>query len=353
MTLSILVPLILVAGIAPEQMRAIVADRLGRLDKLVIEMTWQNFVNPVSHSPLDRDSWVPYVWDLKHPHRVKIVRPDLLDEGLTDDPEKGYVPVISSVFDGTFVRKHVRPDRDGRTVYSINRQGVGVAEFWEHPTLQIFDIDIHGGCIPQLNLVRLFDEFAPALVGGVGDMSTYVATIPCDGWTLHLELDLNSRGTPVHGRTSYEFITAEAEPGTVEFFTLATTEVNGAELPLETVVASFNPNVNRQKRCVFHNVVTSVSVDPTLTASDIRIVPELRNANVTRVGADGLNTQRIYDADGSIVRTTTFAGVQSVVDGSFVSGQSLRWRWLIPATAAATAVATLLVLRFVVRPAAP
>lgn len=245
------------AGIPAQEMRELVARRLSQLDKLRIEMTSRVFTCPAGKSPLDRANWQESRWGIAYPHRIKLVRPDLLDEKLVDVPEKGYVPVVTSVFNGGAVRRHVRPDKNGRTVYSVVDWDPQVGSYAEIPLLQVLDVHIQDSLVPQLNLLRLFDEHAVTLVRGVGDVSTYTASLDRGTCVIQFEFDLNARGTPLRFKTVLGFQDNGLQPGTWEMYTLRTQEVNGAEFPVESVVTVFNPNVFTTHCGVHYFEVTS------------------------------------------------------------------------------------------------
>lgn len=346
----VLLPLILVLGSAPPEMREIVADRLARLDKLRIEMTTESFTCPDGASPFDRALWNP-VHGFAFEHRVVVVRPNLLDEKLTDLPERGYVPVVSSVFDGAFVRRHVRPTRGGHTLYAVCEGDVQAGVFRAVPLLQVLDIHIQDSLIPQLNLLRLFDEYDVTLVRDLPEIATYVASVNAPGGGVwHYEFDLNAHGTPLRFKTVLDFNQGDALPATWEMFILETADVNGAEFPMESIVTIQNPNVGNVTYGLHYFRVTSVTVDESLTAADVRIEPELRNALVRTTGQDGWDERHTYDADGNLINTETFGGPQVLADGTYVSRASLRWRWLVPAGGGVVGLAAIMALRLVSRP---
>lgn len=334
-------------GIAPREMRELVAQRLSRLDKLRIEMTSKRFILPAGKSAFNRANWEEGRGGIAFPHRILLVRPDLLDENLVNVPEKGYAPLVTSVFDGGAVVRKVLPDKNGRTKYNVVEWDPQVSFYGSVPLLQVLDVHIQDSFVPQLNLLRLFDEYPVALVRGVGEVSTYTASIDHGPVVVGFEFDLNARGTPLRFKTVLNFQKPGLRPATWEMYTLRTQEVSGAEFPVESVVTVFNPNVVTTFGNVHYFEVTSVSVDPNLSPDDVRIVPELRNANVTVGGADGRNRARWYDANGSVVYDKEYLNPQSAVNGPLASRESLRWRWLIPAGSCAVAVLAVLGLRFV------
>ncbi|MFH1746830.1 MAG: hypothetical protein ABIG44_07265 [Planctomycetota bacterium] len=346
----VLLPFILVMGSAPPEMRETVANRLARLDKLRIEMTTETFTCPDDASPFDRSLWNPG-HGFAFEHRVAVVRPNLLDEKLTDLPERGYVPVVSSVFDGTFVRRHVQPVRGGYTLYAVCEGDVQAGVFRAAPLLQVLDIHIHDSLNPQLNLLRLFDEYDVTLVRDLPEFATYVVTVDMPGsGVCHYEFDLNANGTPLRFKTVLDFNQNDLLPATWEMFILETADVNGAEFPMETIVTIDNPNVGGNTYGLHHFLVTSVAVDESLTAEDVRIVPERRNAMIRTTGQDGWDERHTYDADGNLINTETFGGPQVLADGSYVSRESLRWRWLVPTGGGAVGLAAIMALRLISRP---
>ena len=353
MTSALLVPLVLLfGGVPPDEMRQIVADRLGRLDKLVIEVTAEVLTCPTDVSPLDPNNWTRYGEVYGFPHRVTIVRPNVLDEDLTDEPEKGYVPVVASLADGRYAQRHVRPGPRGFTLYRIGEDSAEHGTFRWMPLLQIFDVHIQDSPIPQLNTLRLFDEYEVTLRGAGESTSTYEVSVPAPehGYTCRYEFDLNGRGTPLRFKTVLEFDAPELLPGTWEMHVLDVVEVNGAELPSEAVVTIDNPNVGDDYYGVHHFLVTApVRVDESLTDEDVRIEPDLHSAVVVTISADATEVRRTYDANGDLIDEELLLSPQSLADGTYASRESLRWRWLIPGGAGALGALAVVALHLVVR----
>lgn len=348
-----------VPGIAPEQMAQIVAERLQALDHLRIEYVHCVRIAPLHGSPLDRTRWEG-IWDTDtgtdladtFEHRITIVRPNALDEWFTDLPDEGYEPVDASVFDGRYVSRHVYPDRDGRDHYSIVGWNVEAGVFRWCPVLQVFDLHVVDSVIPQLNLLRLFEEYDVRLIRSAGGVHTYTVSVPMleYDYTQHFEFDLNGRGTPLRFRTTTEYhaedLSGANTANTREQFVLATAEVNGAELPTEVVVAGYNLHVVDYYG-VHHIVVTSYEVADDLTAESVRIEPELRNSVVTTYRPDHTVLYTTYDVDGQIVEEAETYGPEPWdEDAQVVPRSSLSWRMAIPVVAVLTGVAVVLVLRF-------
>jgi hypothetical protein len=86
-----------------------------------------------------------------------------------------------------------------------------------------------------------------------------------------------------------------------EQHTLATTEVNNAELITEAVVTIQNSNVGTHYG-VHHFIVTEFVLDPKLTKDSIRLQVDRRNAAVSDYSADGSRVKRYYDAEGNLTR---------------------------------------------------
>jgi acyl CoA:acetate/3-ketoacid CoA transferase len=138
-------------------------------------------------------------------------------------------------------------------------------------------------------------------------------------------------------------------------FTLATQEVNGAELVTEAVVSILNPNVIAKASInhygVHHLQVTSVVVDDTLTPADVRIEPRLRDARVNTHRRDGTAVHRTYDSAGNITQEQVTGSAVPPADETahLVPRDSLRWRIAVPAAAAVAAVGACVMLAFVAR----
>jgi hypothetical protein len=347
-------------GTPPDQMAAIVSDRISRLDNLVIEVVRQIYDVQAGESPLDQSAWGELpggTGDAPYPYRLTIHRPNVLCEFLMDRPEWGYVPVRASVFDGQYVHQQVRPDRLGRTTYSVVPGQVQAGIFIACPLLQIFDIHIHDSPIAYLNLARLFSETEVRLVRSVSGVSTYVASLPGNGLVFHYEFDLDQWGTPLRFKTIYEY--PDAQPSILEQFTLEVMEVNGAWLPTDTVTTGWLsidtlasiPEPIAPGYTVQHFQVTSVQFRPDLVPEAVRIEPDRRNASVATYYRDGTAEQVVYDAAGQTIgRVEFFSGAQAVDPlARYLPHDALRWRLAVPVVAVGLGLAAMLTLRAVSR----
>jgi len=344
-------------AIPPAEMAAIASERLSRLDHLVVELTVKCFG---IHS--DAPSFDPADWDQPggfssvHPYRLTIVRPNVLAEYLRDEPEAGFVPNVTSVFDGMTTGYNIRPYK-GKRFYGVVPLPVANTPVTWDPVLQVFDIDMIDSSIPQLNVVRLLEEHSAVCVRSAGGIYTYSVSIrPDDYHEERFDFDLNGRGTPLRVRSVFDYDQAEAAYDIYEQFVLATTEVNGAEFPLETVAFHYsNPRMPNYYN-VFVYSVTDVRSEPDLTPESVRIDIDRRNAVVTEALPDGREVQTWYDENGTVEKTEEWYGVTWTMEEMeriqalpTLSGAALPWRMFIPPVAGAVGVATALGLWFVSR----
>lgn len=311
-----------------------VNNRLQQLDGIVLEIRERRYRTPRAVLPLDRSHWVPSLQGALadgHQRRLTIVRPNALLELLTDVPERGYEPVSYSLVDGEVVSHSVRPTQSGRELYGVI-DGLPLDIFIHTPILQIFDIHLISSSIPHLNVAGLLGEQGASLQRQVGGIRTYAVSVPMSdlGATFNYEFDLNERGTPIRLKSLYEFRSPSGPQTTLferEQFTIRTMEVNGAELPAETVIVSDSPgNVSIDYRTILLVEVTSVSVRPELTVADVRIEPRVRNSIISTVRYGGILESQEYDESGRLV-----ASDSSSPEGKrFAGRESLRWRMAIP-----------------------
>ena len=342
--MGIMLPVImLLGGVPPQEMGAIVAQRLACLDKLVVEYAYREYRVPSDVPPLTRDAWefestLPDGFQ----HRITIVRPAALDEFLTD--MGGWVPVHYSVYGSGVVSRHVRPTSSGRVFYEVSNY-VNHGGFNWTPALDVFDIHIMDSTIPSFNLQRIFEETDVSLVRWVGDVSTYTATQEMAlGMTQHCEFDLSTRGTPLRIKTILEWSRPDGTPVAVshEQFTLATEEVNGAELATEVAIVTAPP-AQAGLDCVGIALieVTSVELHPELTADDVRIEPVHQNSviNTWDYFSENKLTSQAYDENGQLI----------VHNPGSVSRPHYAWRGAVPWVAVAVGLGTALGLVYLGR----
>ncbi|MFH1746591.1 MAG: hypothetical protein ABIG44_06035 [Planctomycetota bacterium] len=299
--------LVLIAGIPPEQMGNVVADRLAALDKLEIEMTLERYNVPLSASPLDRNAWTPIPGpEGGFRHQITVVRPCALGVMLTDD--EGYTPTRYAANENGLVTQRLAPLENGRTFFAESNY-ITHSLLTTAPVLDALDIHIADSSIPLFNLRRIFEETEVALVRTVGPVSTYVASQLMNDTTQHYEFDLSEQGTPLRMKIILEWTMPDGRPAQAvrEQFTLATMAVNGAELPSEVAFVPDPPVAAGLDYTTVTLVrITSATVRPELTAESVALAPEYRNSIVTTW--DYFSEERIstleYDEDGNQVALT-------------------------------------------------
>ena len=332
MTAAIL-SLIALTGIPVEQMAQRVAERLQRLDRLVVEADVEVFTCSAANA-LDRSGWAPVGAGAVHPHRLRIVRPHVVSEFLTDRSDLGYEPVVEAVVDGKYIAHAVRPAPDGKTSWNVSPGAQSGTFSWSR-VLQALDLHFGDTALPQTTLADLFARYPVELVGSDGDVSIYGATIPSNGLVAKIELHLRSDGTPVYTRTTAAYTRPGLQSATLEMWAQSFRTVNDAQLPDDVVVAVRNPNVGGHYG-IQHVTIRAAAVDPALTADSLRITPPGANARVKEVLADGRHVTRTFEADGTLSRTQTTGGPAPIPDGvTFVPRDSVRWRTWVPAIAVA------------------
>jgi len=301
------------AGLSASEMAALVRERLERLDRLVVEVTWETYGMKGPAPLLDQSRWTHRpMRDL--PFRLTIVRPNALIEYLLDDPNFGAEPVTGSVFDGSYVEVSSRPNPSGRMVYMVHpcRVEAGVASMG--PLLQVFDLHLYEAAIPQLNILRLLEEREAVCIRAAGGVYTYAASVRPEAepaYTDYYEFDVNQRGTPLRVKSVLQPDDPERPAFTREQFVLVTREVNGAEFPMETVVRHTNQNVPNWHVFYVYRV-TGVEVRDDLTPEDVRIGVERRNGVVIEYRAlSGREPDRVteYDESGQVIRCEEFYGI--------------------------------------------
>jgi hypothetical protein len=234
-TTAVILSLITPTGIAPAEMRDIVANGFAALDRLVVEFEHTTYTAAGDADVRVPANWIPVPGRVPFRHRVTVVRPNLLDEFLTDLPDSGYELCRRSVFNGTYTRASTA--RDGAPFYDVSQDDVQVQFYRGYPVLQFFDVHLHDSSVSQLNLLRLFDEYDVSLVGDDAEVSSYRTTvfIPVFGHWEDYEFDLNARGTPLRVKSTLRSGTSVR--CTIEQFALDTQDLNGAELITDCVFA--------------------------------------------------------------------------------------------------------------------
>lgn len=301
----------LVCGqISSSDMAELVSERLNRLDRVVLGMDATTWLLPSECDSEDQACW--YYFDgatpIVHKHRLTVVRPGILDEWLTDLPERGFVPVEVSLSDGRVVAKHVRPSDRGWTNYEIV-EGTGHASLFSwSPILQVIDIQIMDSQIPQWNMRRIFQECDVTFVRSNDGINEYRASRDMGSFRQDYEFSLDDRGTPLRFKTIQTYDDSSLHPATWEQRVVNTVDLDGVALPCETLVTIDNPNLNLPYKTLHHFVVTSIEQNTELSCENVRIEPSLRNSSIATYYADGTKVRHIRDANGNVVQTDEVIG---------------------------------------------
>jgi|GEM_PF-4468679 len=330
-------------GLAPAEMADIVAERLRALDKLVLEVTLETFGINGDTPILDPDVWGTPIES--YPFVLTILRPYVRVESLKDDAARGYQPLITYVAPDICVAQPVHPNQqDGRTMYvlSWNTKRSGV----EH-LLEVCELRLMGGADATFDLVALLRHPATRLVSCVGERCTYAAYLPAEAgapWDRYFELELNERGTLLRLKTVLDFNDPKTPCLTQERFTWKTAELNGAELPIDTVITS-QWDLTPHYWAAMRVQVRRAECKEELSLADVQLDVHRQNAHVVEYFADGTSLSTTYDEDGQIIS-------QDRYDPSNTLATRGRWRQAIPPLAVTVGlVAVALLLRFS-RPAA-
>lgn len=326
----------LATGLPPADMADVVAARLQALDGLVVDLTLEVYGAHSDTPVLDPAAW-DTLWDTL-PFRVTILRPNVRVEALKDEPERGYEPVVACIFDGTYTSRHVRPSRRSGRVFYQTLPDVQSGIVRCHPLLQVFDLGIFDAAPPgHLNIVTVLQHPSAILVRSVGGVSTYAASVPMGRFesTIHFEMDINERGTPLRIKTTLDNDHPDLVNSYYEQFALRTTEVNGAELPVETAVTHWGPKFPHYWTVNLYRV-EAVEVRADLSPDDLRIEIVRRDSCVNEHFPDASVHQTEYDEDGRLVwEDRWFSAADSDTgDAEAIKAKhAIRWRMTIPPVA--------------------
>ncbi len=281
-----------------DEMAARLHERAARLDHLVVDLDYNQYRYPLDASPLDASLWEP-TQETEFHDRLFIVRPNVLHEELTDTG--AYAASRTGIVNGRLVRRYEQPTRAGLARWVVNTRSLDVLRYQWCPILFVFDLHFPDSTIPQLNLVRLFDEYAVTPLESVAGLNSYEVLVPMEGFDHRYELDLADDGTPA--RVLVE-ATRRGEPvGTWELQVLETRDVNATAFPIEAIVAVTNFRNGLLWNGLHHFRVRDVQVDPTLSPADLVLEPDHRNAIISD-GEDG--GVIVYDPDGRVVYRRDF-----------------------------------------------
>ncbi len=328
-------------GLVPAEMAEVVAGRLRALDQLIVDVTLESYGGLCGTPSLDPAAWGRELDSV--PLRLTIGRPNLRVEFLKDDEARGHEPVVACVVDGTYTSRHVRPRRpDGRIVYTVawGRERAGV--LWGE-VLQPFDLGLfHCPALGGLNTATVLRHPSAKLVRDAAGVSTYAASLPLDGYSVHVELDLDPRGTPLRLKTIADFDSPNAPSACCEQFLVRTTEVNGELFPVETVTTFWGlPDHWSVSRVL----VNSVETRPELARDDLRIEVDRRQALVIESFPDGRRMATTYDDVGEVISRDVYDPAEAAA----ATQRNTRWRRAVPPVAAVVGFSTALLLTFLSR----
>lgn len=296
-------------GIPPAQMANIVADRLDRLDRLVIDLDVQVFLAPLTAAFDDPSTWDgPYPPGSGARRRVTIVRPQSLEAAWRAGEE---AEGSASAFAPGRTVQRLRSSLTPITVYNVNEDLIDSSTYTTVPTLTMFDVQVHESFVPGLNSLRLLRDYPTELLRVEGDVNTYRTQLQvnCFGetWTETHEFDLNSCGTLLRHRFRREDRDFWFER---EFHVLSTQEVNGAELP--SVFVSMTRNSVTPNFGVHRFTVTAASRDAALVLRDVQIEPDRRNSSIHTTHADLSRLSQRYDENGVLVASSEWGSAREI-----------------------------------------
>ncbi len=288
-----------VSGPLPvEEMSVRLHDRAARLDRLVVDLVYTQYHFPLDASPLDSSLWEP-TQEVEFHDRLYIVRPDVLHDELTD--EGAYAASRTSIVAGRLVRRYQQPTREGMTRWVVNTRSLDLLRYQWCPILFVFDLHLPDSTIPQLNLVRLFDEFEVLPRDSRDGTNSYEVLVPMNGFEHRYELDLADDGTPQ--RVLVEATLRGEIIGAWELQVLETRAVNGASFPIEAIVSVSHRKSEMLWNGLHHFWVRDVQQDETLRTADLALEPEHRNAIISDGEEGGVI---VYDRDGRVLYRRDF-----------------------------------------------
>lgn len=348
------------AGLSPAEMADVVAGHLAGFDRVICDVVFEYFFIEGDAPTLDRSQWVPS--DQRFPYRLTIVRPNLKIESLRDDPEEGYEPLVAYIYNHTYTRRSVRPTHHGAWSYAIVRGTPLAFSVGTHPLLQVFGFQILDSArwYQEFNVVSVLREPSARLVRQVGGLRTYTARARMGRYpySQFFELDVGKGGLVTRMRILLDYDDPQLLDVTDEQIVLATTDLDGTEVPTETVVFRSNPKLPRSHVAMVYRV-EQIERRPELTDEDVRFEVERRNAFVTEedmADETGARIWRYYDAEGR-VRDEDLLGPKTfnpddpneLWRGGEITRSAQRWRWLIGPAAGVVGLLTAGGLAFVAR----
>lgn len=277
-----------------DPMACVLESRAEQLSGLVVELRHDIFARAMQ-ARRENDKETP---DAQHLYRLTIVGSGALSEFLTDDPSAGYEPMAESITGGTYVSRHVRPNKFGMATFSIAEDSVRAGTFRWNPDLAAYDIQLMDCNIPGTNISALIRGGAAKVVGASDVVTKYAADVSEPGQIHHLEFEVAADGLATFVRDTLELVGTENKPIIREMTVRKTAEVGGVRIPTETWMACFNPNVPGLQASTHVLTATNYYVDPTLTAKDVTIPVQRRSAFITTLQRDGAIRSEHFDANG-------------------------------------------------------
>ena len=264
-------------------------------------------------------------------------RPNVLVQSLDETPQLGYAAVDYSICDDQYLARWVRPDRDGRTVYMFSRDSAHEGVFLWSAALEVFELRLVAHPNQQASLLTLLENDRLEILGTDGDRIAcrWEDTLE-DGSICEQILQIDATGFAQQASATIYPADPSQSPITSDWLVLATQEYCGVTVATDIAVIVDNPNVAAAPgRTVQRLTLSSIRPAAGDVLAGMCVFPELRNANVTELHADGTRTRRIYDADGTEIGTERF-GAYAAGHAPGVSGQrAVAWEWItLPGAAA-------------------
>lgn len=327
--MSLLIPFMAFVSVSIPIQEAIELTRArhAAIDKLRIEVSAYAYHAPDAENWQDESSWIALTApSYQAAHTITIVRPAALYERLLHDPGSAAYPIRIFLNATGFTTEYPTPDEEGFTHYAITRKDADVpipmpGPLSYTPVLWMFDVQFPDQSPLLLNTLAVLEQpnvIATLLENG---LTRFSAEISSGSVPLHCSVDLNTRGTPVHGVVQLLF--PGVAPATLEMFVDSTVEVDGFELPLTARTVIRNPNLAspfNAMACIWRQQVLCFDKTPDLERCDVEITPPQRNTVVaTRVYSDAVTAEAVwYDEAGNAVRHAShvFAGAGGTASGS-------------------------------------
>lgn len=234
-------------------------------------------------------------------NRATLVRPTVMVESLTDDAARGYAPVTLSTAGGQYTSVHARPSADGKRLWMKRPDSPVAGDLRFVPLLQALDLGLHDTTTPGLSLRKLFSDYPIEVVSAAGAVTTYRVTVSESQLRHTFELDMDADAVPLRIRNTISSIANPAafQPIVQEMRPFEFVVVSGQRLPRYSIMTTANPNVGPDYG-VATIAIDGVQQAPTLTAADVTLTPDTKNAIVITMLPDNMHQRVTYDADGNL-----------------------------------------------------